>query len=361
MTRRTFLASTGAAAASTANRSRYPAQYPLYRAEGTHRELGRQHGAQAAAKIKAHLDYIGASGKMSREQIRSRALRFRPMFEKHCPHLLEEMRGLADGAGIRLEDALAVNIRGELGHASEEGCTAYAVKQREILIGQNSDITADIPPFAYVLHLRPAGKPEVLMWTYGGMIGYHGINSAGIGHFANALGGGPQSRFGMPHYPVKRLMLECASLSAVVDLLRTIPLASNGNYVLCDSAGILDVEATTAGPEILKSGGKPFLAHTNHYVCARYAKEENFKQSWQDSFPRLDRMNSLLAATKGTITAGDLQKYLSDHSGYPASICRHDRESCTVASIIAEPARRLMHVAVGNPCENRYTTYSMQG
>src|SRR5262245_20783681 len=142
MTRRMFLFTSAAAAG---NRSLYPAQYPLYRAQGSHLELGRQHGQQAAAKIKAHLDYISSSARMSRESVRSRALQFKPLFEKYCPHLLEEIRGLGEGAGIHFEDALAVNIRGELGHASGEGCTAYAVRQGEILIGQNSDITADIP------------------------------------------------------------------------------------------------------------------------------------------------------------------------------------------------------------------------
>jgi hypothetical protein len=83
------------------------------------------------------------------------------------------------------------------------------VKQQEILIGQNSDMTVDIPPLAYVLNLKPAGKPEVMMWTFGGMLGYHGMNGVGVAHFANALGGGPRGRFAMPHYPVKRMMLEC--------------------------------------------------------------------------------------------------------------------------------------------------------
>lgn len=359
MTRRTFVASAAIAVPAVANRSQYPAEYPIYRARGSHLELGRQHGEQASAKIQAHLDYMGASGKLSRKQIRNRALQFQPMFAKYCPHLLEEMRGLAEGAGLPLADALAVNIRGEIGHAKEEGCTAYAVKQRNILIGQNSDMTADIPPLAYVLHLKPAGRPEVMIWTFGGMLGYHGMNSAGVAHFANALGGGPGGRFAMPHYPVKRMMLECRSLVEVVDLLKKIPLASNGNYVLCDPAGILDIEATTAGPEVLTDEGKGFIAHTNHYVCSRYAKKVNFDQSWKDSFPRLDRMNSLLAAKEGPVSVDDLKKNLSDHSGQPTSICRHDRESCTVASIVAEPGRRQLHVAVGNPCENRYVTYSM--
>ena len=53
----------------------------------------------------------------------------------------------------------------------------------------------NVPPLAYVLHLQPRNKPEVLIWTFGGMIGYHGMNSVGIAHFANALGGGPAGKF----------------------------------------------------------------------------------------------------------------------------------------------------------------------
>ena len=366
MDRRSFLsvAATGISAA-TPRRVAVPSEYPLYRAAGSHRELGRQHGEQAAEKIKAHLDKIAAADRVSRDKLRERALAFRPLFEKYCPHLLEEIQGLGEGALISLAEALAVNIRGELSHAAREGCTTYVVGQagaskRQILAGQNSDMDPGIPPLGYVLHLKPVNKPEVLTWTFGGMIGYHGMNSAGVAHFANALGGGPSDRFGMPHYPLKRMMLECDRLDQVVRLFQTVPLASNGNYVLCDGHGaILDIEATTAGPEILKDNGAGFLAHTNHFVCSRYARKENFARSWKDSFPRLDRMNALIQARFGSLAVDDFKKFLQDHSGYPTSICRHDGDSCTVASLISEPAERRMHVAAGNPCESRYVAYSM--
>ncbi|MEZ4571425.1 MAG: hypothetical protein R2849_14065 [Thermomicrobiales bacterium] len=39
--------------------------------------------------------------------------------------------------------------------------------------------------FGYVLHLKPDDKPETLFWTFGGMIGYHGLNAAGVAQFAN--------------------------------------------------------------------------------------------------------------------------------------------------------------------------------
>jgi isopenicillin-N N-acyltransferase-like protein len=359
MDRRSFLASSAAAASAAPRPAGYPVEYPIYLAAGSHRELGRQHGEQASAKIKAHLDFMKSSGGLGGESLERRALQFEPLFETHCPHLLDEIRGLAEGAGVTFAEAMAVNIRGEIASARNEGCTAYAVQQREILIGQNSDITAEIPAFAYVLHLKPRGKPEVLIWTFGGMVGYHGINSEGVAHFANALGGGPAPRFAMPHYPVKRMMLECANRNQAADLLRRIPLASNGNYVMCDTRGILDVEATTEGPEVPGDSGRGYIVHTNHFVCSRYAKKENFDKSWQDSFPRLDRMNALLESKKGAVAVSDLKRFLSDHSGKPASICRHHRESCTVASIIAEPGRRRMHVAAGNPCESRYAVYTM--
>ena len=78
-----------------------------------------------------------------------------------------------------------------------------------------------IPPLGYMLLLKPVNKPEVLMWTFGGMIGYHGMNAGGVAHFANALGGGPANAMGLPHYPIKRMMLECDHVDQVVRLLRT--------------------------------------------------------------------------------------------------------------------------------------------
>jgi isopenicillin-N N-acyltransferase-like protein len=217
-----------------------------------------------------------------------------------------------------------------------------------------------IPPLGYMLRLKPVNKPEILMWTFGGMIGYHGMNSTGVAHFANALGGGPDSAMGLPHYPVKRMMLECDHVDQVARLLRTVPLASNGNYVLCDGHGnLLDIEATTAGPEIITGPQAGFLAHTNHYLCSRYARRENFAKSWKDSFPRLDRMNSLVRSKFGALSVDDIKTFLTDHNGYPTSICRHDGNSQTVASIISEPGRRRMHVAVANPCRNRYVTYEL--
>ena len=359
------LAGTATVLSAASSVSNEPDEYPLYRARGTHRELGRQHGEQATRQIKAHIELMCSQQRLSREQLRQRAAQFQPAFDRYCPHLLEEMRGLGEGAGVAFEEAMACNIRGELRYAPAVGCTAYAIRRagtakHEILAGQNSDMGPEVIQLAYVLHLQPQNKPEVLMWTFGGMLAYHGMNSAGVAKFENALGGGPTSRFGIPHYPVERMMYECNSLEEVFDLLRKMPVEYNVNYVLCDGQGnIADVESTTEGPQIIHDQGAGYLVHTNHYLCERFATADNFKRSLPDSFPRLDRISSLVKSRYGSIDVDDMKHFLSDHSGNPTSICRHDSRMRTVASLISEPARRRMHVAVGNPCQHRYVTYSM--
>jgi len=339
--------------------------YPLIRAAGSHREMGRQHGEQAADKINAHLEKIATEGGYSRAQLRERALAFQSLFVKYCPHLFEEIAGLAEGAGIPLAEALAVNIRDPLKLATA-GCTSYVIARAgasagKILSGKNCDMDPHVPSLGYVLHLKPIDKPEVLMWTFGGMIGYHGMNSVGVTELDNSLfGEGPPGRWGMPHYPVKRLMLECDNVEQIVRLFQMIPVAMNTNYVVADGHGdIVDIEATTAGPEVIRDAHARFLAHSNHYLSPRYPGREGFPPDWKDSFARLDRINALINPKLGVITLNDCKQMLSDHDGYPTSICRHAGKSLTVSSLITEPAEGRMHVSFGNPCEGQFTAYSM--
>lgn len=351
--------------------------YPCYEAQGSHRQLGRQHGAAARAHIRGFLDYLAATLNLTRAQLQARALRFLPLFESSCPHLVDEVRGLSEGAGVPFAEALATQIRGELAEVGDGACTTFVVGGRgtttgDVLIGQNSDVEPELEEFAYVLRLRPEGKPAVLMWTFGGMIGYHGLNSRGVAHFANSLGGGPAWRLALPHYPVKRLMLEQRSLGDVLEMLQSVRVCSSGNYVLCDGEGAIgDVELTAEGFVVQEDGGAGFLVHSNHFLCAPHACAASDAASVPDSFPRLDRIRQLIGSHFGRLSVETMQQVLADHDGSPTSICRHphsgpDHSSVsargrTTASLIAEPAQGRLHVSRGNPCQTAYATYRLDG
>ena len=349
-------------------------QYPFFEAQGEPQELGRQHGEQASEQIHGYLDFLAESLQLPRDQLRQRANRFQPLFEKFCPDLLVEAIGLAEGAKLTLDDSLVVQLRGELSQIGDGACTTFAIgphgtKSNTTFVGQTSDNPPELERFGYVLKLRPVGKPAMLMWTFGGMLGYHGINEHGVSHFANSLGGGPAWKFALSHYPLKRLILEQRSLRDVLRVMREVPVCSNGNYMLADGSGaILDVELTSDGPFVPELQER-FLVHSNHYLCSELACDANFQLSLPDSFPRLNRMRTLIDEKFGAIELADVQQVLADHDGHPVSICRHSHDGPagpmlgpsgkTVAALIAEPERRRLHVTLGNPCENPFRTYSL--
>ncbi|MBS0262832.1 MAG: hypothetical protein JSS02_12840 [Planctomycetes bacterium] len=374
---RRFPNQTGKSAAVRDNRGMVspPPPFPVFTARGAPHELGHQHGCQARDLIRDFLELLQSSLALSTVELERRALRFLPLFKQYVPHLIPEIEGLAAGAGLTFPAALALQLRGELGCIPDAGCTTFVIGPRgtasgDVLIGQNSDTIPEIERLAYVLRLRPESGPALILWTFGGMLGYHGMNAAGVGHFANSLGGGPAWKMGLSHYPVKRRLLECSDLRSVRTLLQNTPVCSNGNYVLCDGRGeIADIELTSAGPLELSDAGVGFLVHANHYLCAPHACPANFSQSLPDSFPRQDRLQHLIAAKFGTVTVADLRDFLSDHSGYPVSVCRHPHDGPadsilppsgkTVAALIAEPARGVLHIARGNPCSQPWTTYPL--
>lgn len=351
-------------------------KFPFLKVEGTHYEIGYQIGKCFKDRIKRFNEII--AGDLGIEEAKSRALLFLPAFRRDCPHLLEEIRGVADGAEISMAEALLPNIRGGIHRIAE--CTAYvisseAAKEGKVLIGQNQDMPPHMQEVGVILHIIPEDAPEILMWTFAGLVGYHGFNSQGVSFFANSL---PEPPIGLippeeigSGYMVKRLMLEQSSIDGVLRVLDRMSIYESafgqGNYVLADRNGILDVELYNGGYEVLRDDGRGFIAHTNHYVLEKlqhlnkYAVE-TLAPIENDSAVRLERMNKLLESAKGEVTTERLKEFLSDHYNYPFSICRHATEigSVTVASIIAEPQNRVMHTCPGNPCEGEYYTYEMK-
>lgn len=355
-----------------------PQEYPFVEVSGAPYDMGFQHGQAVPDRIHRFIEMIlqaAVSPERTRENILRRAMAAVPLMEEHCPRLLEEVRGLAAGARISFEEAVLLQLRGEVVHLPDGGCTTFAISGNgtvagQMFIGQNSDMGPAQEEVGIVLHLVPARGPRILMWTFGGHLGYHGMNSEGVAHFANALGGGPPWKFGLSHYPLKRLMLERRTVAEVLSLLDCYPVASSGNYVLSGGCGrYCNVEVTPEGYRTLGPGEEGFVAHANHFLCSPWACPENNEKSVKDSFHRLDRMRHLIASRIGRIALQDVQGFLSDHEEYPESICRHPDDGQgkagpphrgkTVCSLIAEPDGGRLHVCKGNPCQGQWRTYKV--
>ncbi len=337
--------------------------FPLIEVSGTSYEMGYQHGAQAKELVHRYLLWIDKLTGRPRDELCRNAREFLPRIEALSPALVEEIRGLAEGADISLEEALLCQARAEATRRGpDEGCSAFAVTgaataDGNALAGQNQDLQPEYSDVAILLHLKPTdGRPRVLLFTFAGQLGYAGMNSTGLAHFANALYNCPWQE-GLPHYPVKRVVLEYATFDEVREVVLSNPTCSAGNMVMCNGEnGILDVEIRSDGVAEFADERPDAILHTNHYLTPEFVKHED--RHLKDSFVRLDRIRELVYGRYGDITVDVMKEILADHEGDPAAICRHgERDMHSVSGYIAEPAKGILHVRRGHGCIGTWNAY----
>jgi isopenicillin-N N-acyltransferase-like protein len=301
-----------------------------------------------------------------RDGLLARAMTFLPSLEAFAPHLVEEVRGIADGARLSFAEVLLVNVRAEvMGLTSADAlCTAFAVGRsaaadRSILSGQNLDQHPINRDLMIMLHVEPDEGPAMLMCTFAGLVGYPGINSNGVSFFQNALSTRTWRANAMPHYFLKRALLEQPDAPSCIALAKRAQVCSSANYVVTDRRGTLcDLEMTPDGMATLEAD-QDIIVHANHFKSPSLAAEEALLPALPDSARRAPRMEALLSDRRGGITVADLKAVLADHEDSPTGICRHQPHVETIASLVAEPDHGRIHVAAGHPCIADFVTYSL--
>jgi len=102
--------------------------FPAFEFRGTHREAGRQHGEALRELIAGHLEIVyeraGRRAGLSPEQTRDLALAFEPHIRTYAPGFMEEVEGLAEGAGLEKAEALLLQVRQEAIHTAHLGAGA---------------------------------------------------------------------------------------------------------------------------------------------------------------------------------------------------------------------------------------------
>lgn len=353
-------------------------KFPLVEVYGSHRQIGQQIGEQFRDSITDSVAQLTGEAQemkgLSREQVLQNAGTYTPFVERYAPHLSEELRGIAEGAGVDYVEAILLQVRFEMagwpGVAAE--CTSGAVSaghtaSGDVILLQNQDTRYRYEGKGIILHIQPDTGPDILMYTYlPGLQGYRGINNRGVG----CVGNGVVSRgwrVGFPRYLLIRLALEQDSVEEAIAAIRRVERGSTTNFLLADATGtIRDLEITIDDDDILVPEDG-YFAHANHYLSKKLQPQQI--RLTPDSPIRQDRIAELLAQAidADQVTVDDLKRILSDHHNYPKSICKHANpdpadklgEWKTVASFIFELGAGRIHVAVGNPCQNAYHTYTL--
>ena len=343
-------------------------------ASGSPYEIGYEHGCQGKEEVLCSIETYKSMFKtyanLDWEEAKFRSRNYVEPINKYDPDLMEEIRGVADGAGVTLEDILALNARSEVvmmgGSAiPSDGCTAMAVtpevtKERNTILAQNWDWKGNQIKSLLVLKIHQKNKPSITMVTEGGIIGKIGFNDAGIGVCLNALGtaGNPK---GLPLHVILRGILNSCTISDAIQSINRVANACAANYLIASSCGeAIDVEKSPSDFDVIY----PYhgiMVHTNHYQTPRLRPADTTRFMAPDTFLRCGIATKMLMMEKGNITINSIKKILVNHKDYPDSICRHEypmaaqgTQMCTVFSIVMDITAGKMELTFGNPCENSY-------
>ncbi|MGE5590484.1 MAG: C45 family autoproteolytic acyltransferase/hydrolase [Bacillota bacterium] len=348
---------------------------PYLKVKGSAYELGFQHGRAFDQRIRTmsaqSLAWVERTAGVARADLLSRVRQYVPFVEEATPYLIEEVRGIADGAAIPFEETFALQARFELVYTPAPECTVFGAaaertRDGKVMIGQNMDLPPEDEENIILLHLVPNdGRPEILTATVCGILSQEGINSAGLA-LCGSLVVSRNWRVGYPNRNfLRRFILEQQDIPAALRAIERVPHRAAGHHlVLADAAGrIIDLEQTpdtyrTFGPE------QGILAHANHYLHPDLVPEEGLHDAnprlYRGSVRRRNRMRQLLEAHEGPLDVESLHAILSDHGDGPETICAHageHSESKTVISVVAIPQERTLWVGLGNPCESGMKPY----
>jgi len=190
-----------------------PGKLRVIELAGTPYVMGRIHGQTLKPEIrelvnrwKADLEKAYAVPASAYIDKLLQASDFKPAIERWTPGLLDEVRGIADGAGIDFRTMFAYQLIDEswvigpdLGLSK---CTSIGVRKRggrPAIVAQTLDLPVFYHGFQTVLHIRGGrGEPDALVFTIPGVIAANGLNDRSVAVCVNAVTQLAYSAKGLP-------------------------------------------------------------------------------------------------------------------------------------------------------------------
>jgi isopenicillin-N N-acyltransferase-like protein len=348
---------------------------------GSPYEMGVQHGAGYRELVLQSLDtmerILAARDRPATFQTATAiAMESLADAQAFAPELVEEIRGIADGAGVTFEDIFALNasldilsvlsardFADTLLNCSTYGITAPASTDGETYVGWNADDNERWLPSCVLIRGKPADGLPFLLWTFAGFVGRPGINPY-LALSANGLCPSDSGRGAL--YPfICRKALAQRSVADAIKVMTSAPRLNGLNYLLGDRDGNIASLELSGHRHAVIEPEDGWIAHTNHYHDSGLRMIECLPAGSPrraNTDKRQQRWNELVKEREGRFSFDDLKEMHGDHGNAPDSICRHavsDGFGMTLTSLICAPRQGRMWVTYGEPCSNSFVEYTL--
>lgn len=352
--------------------------FPVVRVQGSAHQRGRGYGEQARDRVHASLEAYGrifshyAHWDWSR--VTQEARRFTEAITDFDESQLVEMSGIADGAGVALDDILAINVRTEIMFAAQARaynatlppfgeCSSFAAVGDDgtTFIGQNWDWSRHAFDTVVRLESQPDDQPGFVTVVEAGLLCKFGMNSAGLGLACNALVSSlDQGEPGVPFHVMLRALIGATSPVEAYEMLQRDRRASSANYIVAHSSGLaMDFECEAGDRtrvRLIQPDDRGVVLHTNHFLEPTTGTDVglwHFPDSpfrWQ-RLRRAERLADDITPPQWFIDVAQ------DHAGHPVGTCCHpderlplEEQGATVASTVMDLSNGVMTLWEGYPC-----------
>lgn len=221
--------------------------YPVLHLKGTPREMGYQHGALLKESVRRNMHTL-LEVKGSQSLVEFGPIKIKPkdaiqsIIEIQKPFVparyMEEMEGLAEGAGISVADARVCNFIPEMFHCSGFALMGSATKDGTLYHGRVLDYAVDwgLQEHAVVIVVEPEGRIPFVNVSYAGFVGsVTGMNAEHVS--IGEMGGRGLGHWqGVPMALLVREALETGSdLDRAIAAFRDNPRTCQYYYVIADA------------------------------------------------------------------------------------------------------------------------------
>lgn len=349
---------------------------PEFEAKGTPVQRGGQLGRRFKGRIQDTLPHLEPQHQ-KRQMVFVEAMH--GYLEENFPEILEEIRGIAQGAEVSFDAAFLKSTYNSLGPALHDaGCSSIAFTTTDVgpILGKTDDggfrPDRNRSDGLAILTLRSDEGYDILCMNEVGTVWSEcGINEKGLCLGTNS--GHPtmpgQDGRGVPQHIVPRLVLRhCANVKEAVDLLRRTPLTGKGiNIVLADAEGNAAATENTYTMHGVREPGNGVVFSTNHYFATEMQREmwkwdPKFIRSryFQNSLNRIAHLYGRFSNQEPKLTFQEMKETLMDDHN-PGGLCQHpennDANMATNFATIFVSRKREMWLNEGLPSRDRFERY----
>jgi predicted choloylglycine hydrolase len=205
------------------------------------------------------------------------------VYRAYYPELLEELKGMADGAGFNPEQLIYRFICGEILFYTNmlklnRGCTIFGIKNGNgVFVGRNYDWEPAEAKIAASHTVLNSEKNSFISFTVLG-IGSNSvedaINDKGL-YIGLTFADNHKWSFGLSSLHINKLIAEtCTTVDEALAVLSKVPSCCPKNYFVADKHGDMAVVEHTSERYKVLYPKDDILIQTNHYAHPELAKED---------------------------------------------------------------------------------------